>query len=71
MHGKDLLVSSYVVIRKGCPLAFSFEGSDHVQITCGRMPSDAFEILIERDAVPAFIEVCSDALQKMGAAESR
>jgi hypothetical protein len=71
MHGKDLLVSSYVVIRKGCPLAFSLEGSDHVQITCGRMPSDAFEILIERDAMQAFAEVCSDALQKMDAAQSR
>ena len=71
MHGKDLLVSSYVVIKKGCPLTFSFEGTDHVQITCGRTPNDVFEFLIERDAMGPFAQLCTDAWQAMNATGPR
>ncbi|WP_459714461.1 hypothetical protein [Actinophytocola sp. KF-1] len=54
-----------MIIKKGCPLAFSFEGSDHVQFTCGRARDDAFEFVVERDALGAFEELVSAAVKEM------
>ena len=69
MLGKDLVVSSYVVIRKGCPLAISIDNPDQAQVTCGRLPTDAFEFVVEREALRALVELGSDALAEMDAAE--
>ena len=65
MLGKSLVVSSYVVIREGCPLAMSTEGDDHVQIVCGWPPDDAFEIVLQRQALRALLEIGADALERL------
>ena len=70
MLGQDLVVSSYVVIRKGCPLAISIDGPDQAQVVCGRVPSDAFEFVLEREALRAFVELGADALREMDAADT-
>jgi hypothetical protein len=67
MYGTDLLVSSYVVIRHGCPIAISVEGPDQAQITCGRVPTDAFEFVVQREALRAIVELGLDALERMDA----
>jgi hypothetical protein len=69
MLGTDLLVSSYVVIKQGCPIAISVDGPDQVQFVCGRGPREVFEFVMEREALRAFVELGTDALQQMDAAE--
>ena len=64
-YGTDLVVSSYVVIREGCPIAISVEGPDQAQITCGRVPADAFEFVVQREALRALVELGIDALERM------
>lgn len=68
MYGTDLLVSSYVVIRHGCPIAISVDSPEQAQITCGRLPSDAFEFIVHREALRALAELALDALEQMDAA---
>lgn len=65
MLGKDLVVGSYVVIKEGCPLAISVDGPDQAQITCGRAPTDAFEVVLQREPLRALIELGTDALREM------
>lgn len=67
MLGTSLLVSSYVIIKEGCPLAISVDGADQVQITCGWVPSDAFEFVMQREALRALVELGTDALEQMDA----
>jgi hypothetical protein len=65
MMNRSLVVSSYVVIQEGCPLAVSTEGTDHVQIVCGWPPYDSFEIVLQRQALRALVEVGVDALARL------
>ncbi|MFI7672598.1 hypothetical protein [Actinophytocola sp. NPDC049390] len=65
MLGASLVVSSYVIIREGCPLAVSVDGPDQAQITCGWLPSDAFEFTVSRSALRALVELATDALLEM------
>lgn len=65
MLGTSLVVSSYVIIKEGCPIAISVDGPDRAQITCGWMPSEAFEFVVQREALRALVEVGTDALQEM------
>lgn len=69
--GADLIVSSYVVVREGCPVAFSVDSPDQVQVTCGRAPSDAFEFILQREALRAFVELGVEALREMDDAVSQ
>ncbi|MBB4905602.1 hypothetical protein [Actinophytocola algeriensis] len=63
--GASLVVSSYVIIREGCPIAISVDGQDQAQITCGWVPSEAFEFVVAREALRALVEVGTDALREM------
>lgn len=65
MLGANLVVNSYVVIREGCPVAISVDGPDQAQITCGTIPSDAFEFVLQREALRAIVQLGADALQEM------
>ena len=65
---RSLVVSSYVVIQEGCPLAVSTEGTDHVQIVCGWPPHDSFEIVLQRQALRALVEIGIEALEQLDAA---
>jgi hypothetical protein len=69
MLGTDLVVSSYVVIKHGCPVAMSVDSPDQVQVMCGRGPREAFEFVMEREALRAFVELGTDALRQMDGAE--
>lgn len=69
MLGRSLVVSSYVVIQEGCPLAVATEGNDHVQIICGWPPHDSFEIVLQRQALRALVEIGTDALARLEAAD--
>ena len=62
---RSLIVSSYVVIQEGCPLAVSTEGTDHVQIVCGWPPHDSFEIVLQRQALRALVEIGAAALERL------
>jgi hypothetical protein len=43
----------------------SFSELDQVQITCGRIPADAFEFVMQREALRALVELGTDALEQM------
>jgi hypothetical protein len=70
MLGTNLVVSSYVVVREGCPVAITVDGPDQVQITCGTIPSDAFEFILQREALRAIVELGTDALEEMDGYEA-
>jgi hypothetical protein len=65
MLGSNLLVSSYVVVRDGCPITFSVDGVDQVQVTCGVIPTDAFEFVMQREALRDFVTRGTEALRAM------
>ena len=68
MLGQSLVVNAYVVIQNGCPLAVSMEGPDHVQIICGWPPHNAFELVMEPQALRAMVEIGIDALNQFDGA---
>ena len=68
MLGANLVVSSYVIVREGCPVAFCVDSPDQVQVVCGRLPSDAFEFVLQREALRAFVELGQEALTEMDGA---
>jgi uncharacterized protein (UPF0548 family) len=70
MLGANLVVSSYVIVREGCPVAISVDGPDQAQITCGTIPTDAFEFVLQREALRAIVELGVDALEEMDGYES-
>ena len=70
MLGADLIVSSYVVVREGCPVEFSVDGPDQVQVTCGVTPANAFEFVMQREALRTFVTLGSTALREMDEAET-
>ena len=65
MLGANLVVSSYVVIRDGCPVAMSIDNADQVQITCGTIGVDAFEFVLQREALRAIVELGGEVLAEM------
>jgi hypothetical protein len=65
MLGSTLLVSSYVVVRDGCPVKFSVDGPDQVQVTCGVIPTDAFEFVMQQEALRDFVTRGAEALRAM------
>lgn len=71
MLGANLIVSSYVVIRQGCPVAMSVDSTDQIQITCGTIGVDAFEFVLQREALRAIVELGTDALAEIDELRSR
>ncbi len=71
MLGMTLTVGAYVVIRQGCPIAISIDNADQVQITCGTIGVDAFEFVLETEALRAIVELGTDALEEIERLRSR
>jgi hypothetical protein len=71
MLGATLTVGAYVVIRRGCPIAVSIDNHDQVQITCGTIGVDAFEFVLEIDALRAIVELGLDAIEEIERIRSR
>lgn len=69
MLEQRLVLRSYVIINEGCPLAMTAEGPDHVLILCGTPSGEAFEIVVQHQALRALIELGNDALEKIDATE--
>lgn len=68
MLGSPLVVQSYVVINQGCPLAITAEGTDHALIRCGGgSPGEAFELVVQHEALRALVELGTDVLQQIDA----
>lgn len=70
MLGQQLVVSSYVMIKKGCPLAITIDNTNQVTVLCGPTPDDGFEFVLEREALRTFVELGTDALQEMDTPET-
>jgi hypothetical protein len=62
--GSDLVVGAYVVIRRGCPIAMSVVG-DEAHVTCGTVPGNAFEFVLEEEALRAFVSLGVMALEEI------
>ncbi|MDQ3786412.1 MAG: hypothetical protein M3422_04110 [Actinomycetota bacterium] len=62
--GSDLAVGAYVVIRHGCPVAMAVVGNE-AHVTCGTVPGNAFEFVIEEEALRAFVSLAVMALEEM------
>jgi hypothetical protein len=65
MLGANLVVSSYVIVKEGCPVRFVVDGPDQVQVTCGVLPTDAFEFVMQREALRTFVSLGAEALREM------
>lgn len=61
-----LKVSSYVAVRDGCPMRFRVNSPDDVEFSFGGR-RDPFEFVFDAEALRAFLQVGSDALQEMDA----
>ncbi|WP_459723420.1 hypothetical protein [Actinophytocola sp. KF-1] len=61
-------MNAYVIIKDGCPLALSVLNPDQVEIVCGWPPQRSFDFVMHREALRAFVELGTDALEKMDAA---
>ena len=68
MLGTSLVVNAYVIIKEGCPLALSVLSSDQAEIVCGWPPNRSFDFVMHREALRAFVELGTDALERMDAA---
>lgn len=66
---RELNVSSWVVVRKGCPIAHSVQGNDEIEFRFGTR-WDGFEFVFEVDALQAFIEAAADAMKEVNQAAS-
>ncbi len=61
MNGNPVTVSTYVIVQKGCPLAFSVMGSDQVEVTCGS-PRDGFQFVMATEALRELVKLGSQVL---------
>jgi hypothetical protein len=68
MLGTSLVVSAYVVIREGCPLAISVQSAEQAEITCGWVPNLSFDFVVHREALRALVALGTDALERMDGA---
>lgn len=71
MPGSKLIVSSCVEIHEGCPVVMSVDNTNQVQVTCGTVGVDAFEFVLQREALRAFVELGADALAEIDRLRSR
>jgi hypothetical protein len=54
-----------VVIREGCPVEMNVDNDNQVQVTCGTVGEDAFEFVLQREALRALVELGVDALAEI------
>jgi hypothetical protein len=66
MHFGQLDVSTYVIVKAGCPLQIKVIGSGQVEITYGE-PRDGCQTLMEAEPFRAFLRAGAEALREMDA----
>jgi hypothetical protein len=62
---RDLNVSSWVAVRKGCPIAYSVNGQEEIEFRFGTR-WDGFEFVFDLDALRAFVESSNLAIAEFG-----
>ena len=58
---RDLNVSSWVVVRKGCPIAYGLNNREEIEFRFGTR-WDGFEFVFDVDALRAFVEAANLAI---------
>ncbi len=66
MYFEQLDVSTYVIVKAGCPLHFKVIGSGQVEVTYGE-PRDGCQVLMEAEPFRMFLRAGADALREMDA----
>ncbi|MFI7675155.1 hypothetical protein [Actinophytocola sp. NPDC049390] len=61
-------MNAYVIVKDGCPLALSVLNPDQVEIVCGWPPNRSFDFVMHREALRAFVQLGTEALERMDAA---
>jgi hypothetical protein len=61
---RDLNVSSWVIVRKGCPIAYSTNGQHEIEFRFGTR-WDGFEFVFDADALQAFVEAANHAMAEL------
>jgi hypothetical protein len=64
LKGDPVTVSTYVILRDGCPVDFTVLGSDQVEVTCGERKC---ELLFDAESLRQFLADGTAALQDMDA----
>jgi hypothetical protein len=57
----DLKVSSWVAIRRGCPISYRVHGDDDIEILCGSS-RDGFEFTVDAEILRELVRVGTSAL---------
>ena len=60
----DLKVSSWVAIRRGCPISYRVHADDDIEITCGST-GDGFEFTVDAETLRELIKVGTSALDEV------
>lgn len=64
LYGDPLTVSTYVIVREGCPLTFSVLGSGQLEVTCGEI-HDGCQLLFDAKSLRQFLKDGNAALRDM------
>ncbi len=70
LYGDPVSVSTYVILRKDCPVDFTVLGSDQVEVTCGAR-QDGCEFLFDAESLRRFVTSGAAALRDMDARFAR
>jgi hypothetical protein len=70
MMADQLDVSTYVIVKKGCPLRFSVMGGDQIEVTCGG-PRDGCQLLLDTATLRRFLTDGAAALAQIDAVSGR
>jgi|1185.fasta_scaffold650865_2 hypothetical protein len=60
----DLKVSSWVAIRRGCPISYRVHADDDIDILCGST-RDGFEFTVDAETLREFVRVGTSALGEL------
>jgi hypothetical protein len=65
---RDLNVSSWVAVRKGCPIAYCVNGQEAIEFRFGTR-WDGFEFVFDLDSLLAFVEASNLAIAEFACPE--
>jgi hypothetical protein len=60
----DLKVSSWVAIRRGCPISYRVHADDDIEILCGST-RDGFEFTVDAETLREIVRVGTSALDEV------
>ena len=64
MSADPLDVSTYVIVKDGCPISFEVMGSGQVEVTFGE-PRDGCQVMFAADALRTMLDAAELALREM------